>query len=65
MSANMIYTPPGAGAVALACNHGVRYPDVCGLCLAIGKPRPVMTIVEEAFVDSVAGVRFPKEEDDL
>ena len=32
MSEHMKYVPPGAGSVSLACEHGVRYPDVCGEC---------------------------------
>jgi hypothetical protein len=32
MSEHMVYAAPGAGSVALACNHGVRYPDICELC---------------------------------
>ena len=32
ISESMLYVSPGAGAVALACNHGVRYPDICTEC---------------------------------
>jgi hypothetical protein len=32
ISKNMIYMSPGAGAVSLACSHGIRYPDICTLC---------------------------------
>lgn len=32
LSPNMNYASPGAGSVALECNHGVRYPDLCGDC---------------------------------
>jgi hypothetical protein len=26
------YVPPGAGSIALACVHNIRYPDVCEEC---------------------------------
>lgn len=28
----MYYVLPGAGSVALACEHNVRYPDLCEEC---------------------------------
>lgn len=41
LSPHMVYASPGAGSVALACNHGLRYPDLCEECtrvLAITPP---------------------------
>ena len=43
MSEHMVYESPGAGSVALACNHGVRYPDICDLCSQAVLKQPTTT----------------------